>query len=161
MLIIRIIIVLSLDSEFKSYPFYKSKNWFMMKATVYRHKLNCSNLVNLDLQLLESILIYLMISDRVMPLELRPFDYNVMLYSTTAWQQKYSVTFYSTTPWQQITLLGVMLFILYIKIKKKNLDVRYTTGQWQWKFQIPYLFWVPKIKGCNSIKQKSFDLDQI
>lgn len=52
-----LIIVLSLDSEFKSYPFYKSKNWFMMKATVYRHKLNCSNLVNLDLQLLESILI--------------------------------------------------------------------------------------------------------
>lgn len=37
-----------------------------------------------------------MISDRVMPLELRPFDYNVMLYSTTAWQQKYSVTLYST-----------------------------------------------------------------
>lgn len=67
-----------------------------------------------------------MISDRVMALELRPFDYNVMLYSTTAWQQKYSVTLYSTTPWQQITLLGVMLFILYIKIKKKN----YTTGQW-------------------------------
>lgn len=65
-----------------------------------------------------------MISDRVMPLELRPFDYNVMLYSAKAWQQKYSVTLYSTTPWQQITLLGVMLFILYIKIKKKNLDVR-------------------------------------
>lgn len=79
-----------------------------------------------------------------MPLELRPFDYNVMLYSTTAWQQKYSVTLYSTTPWQQITLLGVMLFIMYIKIKKKNLEVR--LHHWQWKFQIPYLF-AQKISG--------------
>lgn len=121
MLIIRIIIVLSLDSEFKGYPFYKSKNWFMMKATVYRHKLNCSNLVNLDLQLLESILI---LSDDFWQSYAPWTSTNVMLYSTTAWQQKYSVTFYSTTPWQQITLLGVMLFILYIKIKKKNLDVR-------------------------------------
>lgn len=28
-----------MDSEFKNYPFYKCKNWFMMKATVYRHEL--------------------------------------------------------------------------------------------------------------------------
>lgn len=44
-----------MDSEFKNYPFYKCKNWFMMKATYTG--MNCSKLVNLDLQLLESILI--------------------------------------------------------------------------------------------------------
>lgn len=105
-----------------------------------------------------------MISDRVMPLELRPFDYNVMLYSTTAWQQKYSVTLYSTTPWQQITLLGVMLFIMYIKYKEKESGSEVTPLAV--KISNPVFvctkdFWVPMIKGCNSIKQKSFDLDQI
>lgn len=106
--------------------------------------MNCSKLVNLDLQLLESILI---LSDDFWQ-SYAPWTSTIwlqcMLYSTTAWQQKYSVTLYSTTPWQQITLLGVMLFIMYIKIKKKNLEVR--LHHWQWKFQILYLF-AQKISG--------------
>lgn len=64
-----------------------------------------------------------MISDRVMPLELRCLI-TMLCYIVQQHGNKNTVLRYSTTPWQQITLLGVMLFILYIKIKKKNLDVR-------------------------------------